>query len=82
MPVNTSFARTVECDEKGDFHVNWVIIGSVPVQTVTCACGYACVTKIVSECIYDPSEWLTSRPKRGQSTVHSGYAWLPGTGVD
>ena len=39
---------------KKDFHVNWVS-GSFPVQTVTCACGYACVTKIVSECIY-PSE--------------------------
>ena len=59
-------------DEKLDFHVNWVIIWNFPVHTVTCACGNACVTKIVSECIHEPSEWLTSRPKRGQSAVQSG----------
>ena len=33
---------------KGDFQVNWVMIGSFTVQTGTCACGYACVTKGVS----------------------------------
>ena len=79
VPVNASCVMAVKWRrKKGDFRVNRVMIGSFPVQTVTCACGYACVTKIVSECIYQ-SEWLTSQPKWGQTAVHSDYAWLPGT---
>ena len=45
VPVNASCGRTVK---NGDFEVYWVIIGSFTVQTGTCACGYACVTKAVS----------------------------------